>query len=84
MNTGMMWFDNDPKLSLVQKVIKAADYFRKKYGQVPTFCVVHPTAMPADGASLAPLQLQVDVVTVKTARYILPGHLWIGTEKEDS
>lgn len=42
MNTGMMWFDNDPKTTLKEKVIAAADYYRQKYGHVPIACLVNP------------------------------------------
>jgi len=74
MNIGMMWFDNDPKTSLTQKVIKAADYYRHKYGSVPTGCWVNPKQM-------SEAELRLGVVTVKPMRGILPGCLWIGMEE---
>ena len=50
MNVGMLWFDNDPKSNLDAKIERAADYYRGKYGKVPTLCFVHPSM-------LAPLKL---------------------------
>ena len=33
----MLWFDNDPKLDIQAKIIKAADFYQKKYGVHPDF-----------------------------------------------
>lgn len=75
MKTGMLWFDNDPKTALDQKVEQAADYFRKKYGQIPDLCLVHPSM-------LAESQHQAGPVTVRPWRTITPGHLWIGVNEK--
>jgi hypothetical protein len=75
MKTGMLWFDNDPKTALDQKVEQAADYFRKKYGQNPDLCLVHPSM-------LAESQHQAGPVTVRPWRTITPGHLWIGVNEK--
>ena len=45
MNTGMLWFDNDPKTALTAKIERAVDYYRHKYGRDPNLCLIHPTAM---------------------------------------
>jgi hypothetical protein len=75
--TGMLWFDNDPKTALRAKIIAAADYFRKKYGQVPNYCEVNPQMLGDD-------DMQIGVLVVRSNRKITPGHLWIGVkEKED-
>lgn len=75
MNTGMMWFDNDPRTSLAEKVEKAADYFRSKYGRIPDMCMVHPSM-------LAENTFQAGRVMVRPLRSVLPGHLWIGVEEK--
>jgi hypothetical protein len=75
MNTGMLWFDNDPKTALDQKVEEAASYFRKKYGQSPDLCLVHPSM-------LAEAQYQTGQVTVRPWRTVTPGHLWIGVDEK--
>lgn len=71
MLTGMLWFDNDPATALPVKVQRAAEYYRKKYGLAPDFCVVNPRMLTAT-------TLQAGGVTVRASRTILPGHLWIG------
>jgi hypothetical protein len=71
MNVGMMWFDNDPKTSLTAKVIKAADYYRQKYGCVPNTCLVNPSMLDQP-------EMKIGIVSVKPLRSVLPGHLWIG------
>jgi len=39
MSTGMLWFDNDPKLDLPAKIQRAIEYYQKKYGQKPDLCL---------------------------------------------
>jgi len=75
MNVGMLWFDNDPKKGLDEKITQAADYFKKKYGAAPDCCMVSPTM-------LAEAQHQVVGVTVRPWRTVTPGHLWIGVEEK--
>ena len=74
MITGMMWLDNDPKTPLVEKVQRAAEYYRNKYGRAPDVCMVHPSM-------LAEPQAQAGRVVVRPLRSVLPGHLWIGVEE---
>ena len=71
MNTGMMWLDNS-KSTLSEKILKAAQYYRIKYGRVPDTCVVHPSMLVGQ---------EFDPAHVKSARYILPGNLWIGVQE---
>ncbi len=73
MNVGMLWYDNDPHTALKAKVERAADYYHKKYGHLPTLCLVHPSMLtgPNSGAG---------AVTIRSHRAILPGHLWIGED----
>ena len=79
MDTGMMWFDNDPKKPLELKVQQAAEYFRHKYGQVPDMCLVNPGSLAKNPPSDQPLR--VGRVVILALRAVLPGHLWIGVEQ---
>lgn len=79
MNTGMLWFDNDPRTALSDKVQKAADYYRRKYGRVPDLCLVHPSMLTAQ----ADRQSANGKVDVRCHRAILPGHLWIGEDEKN-
>lgn len=100
MNIGMLWFDNDPKKSLQQKIDGAVQYYEKKYGRKPNLVFVHPTMM------LTPSQLgetQIVVtdlektdpskpfneltytgITVRSNRSVLPNHLWVGVEGDEA
>jgi hypothetical protein len=73
MNTGLLWFDNDPKIELALKIQKAAEYYRKKYGQNPNLCFVHPTMVGDQNPHPGKIE-------VRTNRSILPNHFWIGMQ----
>lgn len=77
MKTGMLWFDNDPKIDLQAKIARAADYYRKKYGIKPDLCFVHPSmvngGLPARNG-----------IEVRTTPLVLPNHLWIGKHEAAS
>jgi hypothetical protein len=80
VKTGMLWLDNDPHTSLPVKVTRAAEYYHKKYGQVPTLCLVNPSMLIGftDEARRTLGDLHVD-----PHRAIQPGHLWIGAEDKN-
>jgi hypothetical protein len=73
MQTGLLWFDNS-KDTLEQKVLKAAAYYMRKYGQTPDTCQIHPSMLAGKDT------LKAGVVTIKTNRAVLPCHLWIGVD----
>lgn len=75
MFSGMMWFDNDPKKTLTEKVVEAATWYRTKYGAVPDTCFVNLKM-------LSEPEMRVGRVAVKPLRLVLPGHLWIGISAE--
>jgi hypothetical protein len=75
MNSGMLWFDNDPKTDLVSKLVRAVQYYRGKYGCEPDLCFMHPRMLPPDGAAhLAGLD-------VRPNRLVMPNHLWLGVHE---
>lgn len=71
MNTGMLWFDNDPKTDLGAKIVKAARYYQNKYGQHPNLCFVHPSMLEQKNQSPAGFE-------IRSSNKILPNHLWLG------
>lgn len=74
MNTGMLWFDNDPQTELKTKVTKAASYYKKKYGKAPTLCFVHPNMVKKKKSSQGKIKIRTTVT-------ILPNHIWIGNDQ---
>jgi hypothetical protein len=75
MNTGMMWFDNDPKTALTDKVTRAAEYYKSKYGHAPDICLVNPGMMSEP-------MTQTGRIQIRPMRTVLPGHLWIGVDEK--
>jgi hypothetical protein len=53
----MLWYDDDPKHSLKEKLARAVEHMRGKYGQTPELCFVHPSVITS-------LQGEQPVVTV--------------------
>lgn len=72
MNKGMLWFDNNPKTGLVEKVRAAEEYYQKKYGSEPTLCMVNPSMLDDKQT------VENSKVAIRPYRPVLPGHLWIG------
>ena len=69
--TGMLWFDNDPKRPLEDKVQRAAQHYQVKNGRAPNLCCVHP--------SLAKVE-KIGEVTIRAMREVMPNHFLIGVE----
>lgn len=76
MNVGMRWADysNDP---LAEKVEKAAAYYRRKYGQAPDLCFVHPSLAGEDPQPIGGVE-------VRAHSLMLPCDLWIGVKGNSS
>ncbi|TAK13178.1 MAG: hypothetical protein EPO32_05990 [Anaerolineae bacterium] len=76
MDTGMLWFDNDPKVELDAKITRAADYYRKKFGQAPNLCLVNPAMLPKEKQGKGKIEIRPSAI-------ILPNHMWIGVDKKE-
>jgi hypothetical protein len=70
MDIGMLWFDNDKKRSLVEKVLAAAAYYETKYGQKANLVHGHPETV-GDVRS-------VDGIRVVKNQSVLRDHFWVG------
>ena len=85
MEIGMLWFDNDKKTSIPNKVEKAARYYQDKYGVTPDLCYVHPkTVQGENGGNGNPRKptlnepLRIGKIQVLKNEKVLPDHFWIG------
>ncbi len=74
MKTGMLWFDNDAKRTLAEKVERAAAYYQKKYGRRPSLCFVHPSMLQGDAKKAGEIALEA-------SRQVLPNHFWLGFQE---
>jgi hypothetical protein len=72
MDIGMLWYDDDAKRQLDEKVARAVEYYRAKYGVPPTECYVNPNMLadsqPATAAG----------VRLKPNRTVIKNHFWLG------
>lgn len=71
MRTGMLWYDGDAHADLQTKVQRAAAYYQKKYGIMPTLCFVHPSMLPEE-------PVRSGVIELRSSKQVLPNHLWLG------
>lgn len=74
MRVGWLWFDNDPSRTVEEKIQRAAEQYRAKFGQKPNTCYVHPQAI----ADTAEKEQQCNGMRVIAAPHILPHHFWLG------
>jgi hypothetical protein len=72
MDIGMLWYDDDSKRRLDEKVARAVEFYRAKYGVQPTECYVHPGMLAADQQSMTA------GVRVRGNRTMIKNHLWLG------
>ncbi len=79
MKTGLLWFDDDPRKELEEKVQRAAVHYERKHGRPPNLCFVHPSALDGDGKQ--PIRKAGDV-EIRTGRSVLPNHFWLGVIKD--
>lgn len=71
MDIGMLWYDDDVKRPLGEKVARAVDYYKTKYGSVPTVCFVNPATLKDAPDTAAGVQ-------IRSARNVMVDHFWLG------
>jgi len=82
METGLLWFDNDPRTSLEEKIRRAACRYAQKFGQPATLCILNPKALAAlSGEPPREVLVEGRAVKVLAARQVLPHHFWVGVAK---
>lgn len=75
MREGLLWYDDDPGRDLAQKVGRAAQYYKKKFGRKPNVCYVHPSQEHED-------EERVGSVAVSSLSSVLRHHFWLGEEEQ--
>ena len=71
MDIGMLWYDDDSKRAFGEKVARAVDYYKAKYGSVPTVCFVNPATIKDAPDTAAGVQ-------IRSARNVMVDHFWLG------
>jgi len=78
MDIGMLWYDDDTKRKLDEKVARAAQYYQTKYGVAPTVCYLHPSMLADPTDDAPPRPAVAGSVQLRSARTVLLNHFWIG------
>ena len=74
MDIGMLWLDDDKNRSLEEKVKRAAQYYRDKYGRKPNVCFINK--IPGNDSN------EVDKITIVQDKTILPHHFFLGLRSQ--
>lgn len=76
MQVGMLWYDNDVRRNLEEKVARAVAYYQTKYGSPPTDCFVNPGSLTEGATEVAA------GVRLHAANTILKNHFWLGLNEQ--
>ncbi len=77
MQTGLLWYRENPKQPIEETVQRAADFYRAKYNVVPNVCHMHPRMLPPTGEPRT-----IAGISCKPARNVILNHLWLGVENQ--
>ena len=80
MDIGLLWFDNEKKRTLAQKVTRAADHYEAKFGARPTHCYVNPCLLPDADQDDPP---EFEGVVVCPSGNVLTNHFWLGVDESE-
>ena len=88
MDIGMLWYDDDGKRQLDEKVARAAEYYRAKYGVQPTECYVHPSTLAPDASAEGEPKsgagrIVAGGVRLRANRTVIKNHFWLGVGDAD-
>jgi hypothetical protein len=75
METGLLWFDDDPRRELEDKVLRAAAHYERKHGHKPNLCFIHPSAFNGNGKRRLK---KAGKVEIRPGRSVLRHHFWLG------
>jgi hypothetical protein len=87
MKTGLLWFDDDPRKELEEKVLRAATHYERKYGRSPELCYVHPSTFNGNGDGKRGKKgdvVKAGKVEIRAGRTVLLHHFWLGMAEDKS
>jgi hypothetical protein len=82
MQTGLLWFDNDPNREMTHKVEDAARRYKERFGVAPNVCYVNQTALSGGELKLALQGIQAASLRVVPVSNVLLHHFWVGIEEQ--
>ncbi len=78
MDIGMLWYDDDGKRQLDEKVARAAEYYRAKYGVQPTECYVNPDMLGEGQPRSGTGWIVAAGLRLRPNRTVIKNHFWLG------
>ena len=82
MEYGLLWYDGDPARPLEEKIGRAAQRYREKYGREPNTCYVHPGVVAGRSGQRTQVTFRLEdpcrTIRVVPAPNILLHHYWLG------
>ena len=80
MDIGLLWFDNDPKGGIEDKIRRAAGHYRKKYGRPANLVFANSVTLAEQSSPPPPFEVRLEDGTLKVlaAGHVLPHHFWVG------
>lgn len=82
MDIGMLWYDDDAKRTLEEKIKRACEFYRSKYGRPANTCYVHPTMLGATPLEQTFSTVRVEGVHIRPNGTVIKNHLWLGVEEQ--
>jgi hypothetical protein len=82
MQTGLLWFDNDPHRDTVLKIQEAARRYKEKFGVAPNTCYVNQADSGEGELKLSFQGTQAALLRVIPASNVLLHHFWVGIEEQ--
>jgi hypothetical protein len=70
----LVWYDNDRKRKLAEKVAQAAERYTERFGAAPEIVLLNP-AQAGDEEVIAG-------IPVRTTAFVLPNHVYIGVDEQ--
>jgi alkyl sulfatase BDS1-like metallo-beta-lactamase superfamily hydrolase len=81
MQTGLLWFDNDPHREMTRKIEDAARRYKERFGVAPNICYVNQEALSGGELKLAMQGIQMASLRVVPVSNVLLHHFWVGIEE---
>ena len=82
MQTGLLWFDNDPNREMARKIEDAARRYKERFGVAPNICYVNQAALDGGELRLALQGNQPASLRVVPVSNVLLHHFWVGIEEQ--
>lgn len=76
MKPGLLWFDDNTERSVIEKIVRGAEHYEKKFGEYPNIVYINPLQRVRNGGPI-----EVDRITVRETNMVLTHHFWYGFQK---